>query len=159
MKITDKKISTLKPYKLNAKRHPQSQIDGLAESIKRFGFTQPVVLDKAGTIIIGHGRVEAAKAAGIKSVPCVIMSDLTADEVRALRLIDNRISETGWDQEVLKIELADLGFELAPFSVDFSNLIPRLEEEEAPKSFKEVGYGIETQHECPKCHYQWSGSK
>lgn len=159
MKIVQKKIADLKPYKLNAKLHPQSQIDGLAESIKRFGFTQPVVVDKAGTIIIGHGRVEAAKKAGMKLVPAVVMSDLSTDEVRALRLIDNRIAETGWDQEILKIELADVGIDLAPFSVDFSNLLPDVTQDEAPKQFKEVGYGIETQHECPKCGYQWSGGK
>lgn len=130
MKIEQIDIDKIKPYKLNAKKHPQSQIEGIAESIKRFGFSQPIVLDKKNEIIIGHGRLEAAKIAGLKEVPCLTLSDLTPKEVRALRLIDNRIAETGWDQEMLKIEFEDLEFEFEPFNVDFDNELPDPDEVE-----------------------------
>lgn len=123
MKIISKPIKALKPYKLNAKKHPMSQIEGLAESIKRFGFTQPVVLDRKGTIIIGHGRVEAAKKVGLKQVPCVVLSTLTSDEIRALRLIDNRIAETGWNEEILMEDLKALEFDFEPFSIDFNEIL------------------------------------
>ena len=119
MKIQDKKISELKQYKLNAKKHPQSQIDGIAESIKRFGFNQPVVVDSENTIIVGHGRIEAAKKCGIKSVPCVIKDDLTDQEIKAYRIIDNRLNETEWDQELLELDLEEIDVDFSDFGVDF----------------------------------------
>lgn len=127
MKIVERKISELQPYKLNAKRHPRAQVDGLAESIRRFGFTQPVVIDKEGTIIIGHGRVEAAKKADLTAVPCVVRDDLTADQVRALRLIDNRIAETGWDENLLRQDLKALEFDFEPFAVSFEDILGEAE--------------------------------
>jgi len=122
MKIELLEIEGLKPYKLNSKKHPESQIDGIAESIRRFGFTQPIVVDKDLNIIIGHGRIEAAKKAGISKVPCLTMADLSETEVKALRLIDNRIAETSWDPELLGLDLQDLQFDFDPFNIDFKNL-------------------------------------
>lgn len=119
MKIEEIKIDHLTPYKLNAKKHPQEQIDGIAESIRRFGFTQPIVIDSKNVIIIGHGRHEAAKKVGLKTVPCVKIEGLSDKEIRALRLIDNRIAETEWDQELLKIEFEDLDFNFEDFNIDF----------------------------------------
>lgn len=119
MKIDYIKIADLKPYALNAKKHPQSQLEGMAESIKRFGFTQPVVVDSKNEIIIGHGRVEGAKIAGLKALPCIKRDDLSVQEIKALRIIDNRISETGWDNELLKLEFDELDFDLSVFNVDF----------------------------------------
>ena len=122
MKIELIQIDKITPYKLNAKKHPQSQIEGIAESIKRFGFTQPVVIDGKGEIIIGHGRVEGAKLSGLKEIPCVRRNDLNESEIRALRLIDNRISETGWDGELLNVDLESLDFDFEPFNIDFDKL-------------------------------------
>lgn len=122
MKIEKIKIEKLKPYRLNAKKHPQSQIEGIAESIKRFGFTQPIVIDGNDEIIIGHGRLEAAKILNLEEVPCVCRDDLKPEEIKALRLIDNRISETGWDQEILKIDLENLDFDFSSFNIDFEDL-------------------------------------
>jgi DNA modification methylase len=121
MKIEEIKIDHLTPYKLNAKKHPQEQIDGIAESIRRFGFTQPIVIDSKNVIIIGHGRHEAAKKVGLKTVPCVKIEGLSDKEIRALRLIDNRIAETEWDQELLKIEFEDLDFNFDDFNIDFDS--------------------------------------
>lgn len=159
MKIVNVKVGELKPYKLNAKNHPQTQIAGIAESIRRFGFTQPVVIDKANEIIIGHGRVAAAELAGLKVVPCIRREDLSKEEIRALRLIDNRIAETGWDQEMLKVEFSNFEFDMTPFNVDFSfDIAATPGDGDAPPDSndvideKELG---ETTHECPKCRFRW----
>lgn len=161
MKIINVKVAQLKPYKLNAKNHPQTQIDGIAESIRRFGFTQPVVIDKANEIIIGHGRVAAAKQIGLPDVPCLRMEDLSKDEIRALRLIDNRIAETGWDQEMLRVEFETLKYDLTPFNVDFSFDIAASSglagDESPPDDNKDLDERelAKTSHECPKCHFRW----
>lgn len=122
MDIKYLKINEIHPYKLNAKQHPESQIIGIAESIKRFGFTQPLVLNSKNEVLIGHGRLEAARLAGLEAIPCVVKSDLTADEERALRLIDNRIAETGWDVGLLNLSLEELHFDFTPFNIDFGEL-------------------------------------
>ena len=119
MKIENLKIADLKPYKKNAKKHPKEQVEGLAESIRRFGFSQAIVIDKNNEIIIGHGRLEAAKSLGIDEVPCLRKESLSAKDVRAMRLIDNRIAETGWDVEMLRAEFQDFDFDFTPFNVDF----------------------------------------
>lgn len=119
MKIEEIEIEKIKQYKLNAKRHPQAQIEGLAESIRRFGFTQPIVVDKNNEIIIGHGRLAGAHLAGLNVVPCLKMEELKEQEVRALRLIDNRIAETGWDTELLIEDLSTIDFNMQDFKIDF----------------------------------------
>ena len=122
MKVEELNIDDLKPYALNAKKHPQSQLEGIAESIRRFGFTQPIVIDDKNEIIIGHGRHAAAKLIGYTKVPCVKLDQLDERQVRALRLIDNRIAETGWDQEFLIQDLSDLDFSFQDFNIDFNFL-------------------------------------
>jgi len=129
MKIEQRNPKELKHYKLNAKQHPEAQVKGIVESIKRFGFIQPVVVDKNDEIIIGHGRTMAAMQAGLEEVPTVKLENLTEQEVKALRLIDNRIAETGWDADLLKIDLENLDIDLKPFAVDFSAMMPEPEKE------------------------------
>ena len=85
MNITNKAIADLVPYAANAKKHDEKQIKNVAESIKQFGFVQPVVIDRAGVIVIGHCRVLAAKKLGMKEIPCVCVEDLTPEQVNALR--------------------------------------------------------------------------
>lgn len=131
MKIDYIKITDLKPYKLNAKRHPRTQIEGIAESIRRFGFRQPVVVDSKNEIVIGHGRVEAAKLIPHESVPCVVADDLTPDEIKALRLIDNRSAETGWDAEMLALDLQSFAFDMSPFNISFDGILPKNNEVKA----------------------------
>ena len=92
MKIVDLKISDLKPYEKNARKHPQKQIDVLAENIKRFGFTTPVLVSEDNEVIAGHGRLLALKQLGKEDVPCVRMEGLTDEEIKALRLADNQIA-------------------------------------------------------------------
>ena len=117
MQIQNMSIDAIKPYVRNAKKHPQSQIENVAESIKKFGFVQPIVVDGGGCIIIGHCRYEASKRLGLEEVPCVMLEDLTDDEVRKLRLLDNKLNESPWDMSLLEVEIADLDF--GDFDVDW----------------------------------------
>jgi DNA modification methylase len=112
--VADRKIelcplSRLTPFKNNARTHSKKQIRQIANSIKRFGFTNPVLVDNAGGIIAGHGRVEAAKLLGLATVPSIRLSHLSETEKRAYILADNRLAEkAGWDREILAIELQGL---------------------------------------------------
>lgn len=124
MNIEIVEIERLKAYPLNAKKHPELQIQGIAESIQRFGFTQPVVVDQNYEIIIGHGRVSAAKKLGLKQVPVVRREDLRPNEIKALRLIDNRIAESDWDGDMLALDLEELDFDFSPFHISFEDLLP-----------------------------------
>ena len=102
-------ISQLKPYERNAKQHPAEQIERLKESIREFGFISPCLIDSENNILAGHGRVEAAKAIGMKSVPCVYVEGLTDAQRRAYILADNRLTELArWDEEMVAVELEEL---------------------------------------------------
>lgn len=102
-------IDELVPYANNAKQHSPAQISQIRASLREFGFVTPVLIDGARNIIAGHGRVEAARAEGMREVPCVLVGNLTEAQRKAYILADNRLSETGsWDPELLQIELANL---------------------------------------------------
>ena len=105
-------LEKLVPYDLNSKIHDDAQIKKIAESIKQFGWDQPIVVDKDMVIIKGHGRSLAAQHLGLKQVPVLVRDDLTPDQVRAARLADNRVAVGGIDTELLKQELADLDYDL-----------------------------------------------
>lgn len=120
--IVVKPIKELKPYKKNAKKHPKEQVERIANSIKEFGFTQPVLIDKNNCVVAGHGRILGAKAAGLKEVPTLCLDDLTEEQIKAYRLVDNKLNESDWDSVLLAEELDELnsvldmeqfGFELA----------------------------------------------
>lgn len=117
MEIFDRLVSELKPYEKNAKKHDKTQIDNVAESIKQFGFVQPIVVDKNGCVIIGHCRLEAAKKLNMAEVPCVCVDDLTEEQVKALRIVDNKSNESPWDFDFLADELAEIS--LDGFDFDF----------------------------------------
>ena len=87
------KITKLKPHPQNARTHSKKQIRQIAQSIEEFGFTNPVLIDGKNNILAGHGRVEAAKLAGLAEVPCVRLSHLTLAQKRAYILADNRLAE------------------------------------------------------------------
>ena len=106
---TELPISSISPYNNNSRLHPEQQIKSLVAAIKRFGFTQPLILDEINTVLAGHGRLEAAKRLGLETVPCRIVSGLTPDEKRAYVIADNKIAEQStWDDQMLSTELADL---------------------------------------------------
>jgi DNA modification methylase len=115
-RIENVAVSRLTPYQGNARTHSKKQVRQIANSIKRFGFNNPVLVDHAGQIIAGHGRVEAAKLLGLKVVPTLRLSHLSDVEKRAYVLADNKLAQkAGWDREILAIEikaLIDLDFEV-----------------------------------------------
>ena len=117
MKVANKNLAELTPYAGNAKKHDSTQIANVAESIRQFGFVQPIVIDRDGVIVIGHCRALAAEKLGMKEVPCVCVDDLTPEQVNALRIVDNKSNESEWDLDILPDELADL--DLSDFDFDF----------------------------------------
>ena len=116
-------VAALKPYPGNARKHSKKQIRQIADSISRFGFTNPVLIGDGGEIVAGHGRVMAAKELGLKTVPTVRLSHLSPEERRAYVLADNKLAlNAGWDTEILAIELQalidiDFDVELTGFSL------------------------------------------
>ena len=129
MKIEVMPVNELRPYPNNARTHSKKQIRQIANSIKKFGFCNPVLIDDAKQIIAGHGRVEAAKLLGIDAVSTCRLSHLSEAEKRAYILADNKLAEkAGWDKELLAIELQglidlDVEIELTGFEMPEIDLI------------------------------------
>ena len=107
----ERNIDELIPYSQNAKKHDERQIRNVANSIKRFGWRQPVVVDNDGVIVIGHCRVLAAKSLGLDKVPVTVADDLTEDEIKELRIADNKTNESPWDFDMLEADAKGLTFE------------------------------------------------
>lgn len=102
-------IKRLKPYENNARTHNEKQIEKIANSIKEFGFINPVLIDSDYGVIAGHGRIEGAKKLGMLDVPCLFIEDLTEEQKRAYIIADNKLAlDAGWDYELLKLELEEL---------------------------------------------------
>jgi DNA modification methylase len=101
-------ISKIHPYEKNAKVHTKKQIKQIARSIEEFGFNQPIVVDRHGAIIVGHGRYEAALYLGLTEVPVLELKNITEEKARAYRLADNKLNESKWDRALLIQELKEL---------------------------------------------------
>ena len=117
-------LERLIPYARNSRTHSDEQVAQLASSIREFGFTVPVLIDEDDTIIAGHGRVLAARLLKLERVPCIRLGHLTEAQRRLYVIADNKLTlNGGWDDEVLRVELADLlelgaDIELTGFSSD-----------------------------------------
>jgi hypothetical protein len=115
-------IDQLKPYSRNAKRHDQAQVAKIAESIRQFGFTNPILIDEHGEILAGHGRYLAAQQIGLIRVPCVRITHLSRDQKEAYRLVDNRLAELSrWDESMLVSVMADLTIEARDLLIGWSD--------------------------------------
>jgi DNA modification methylase len=109
-------LGALKPYSRNARTHSRKQIRQIADSIKAFGFTNPILIDNQGMVLAGHGRLEAAKLLLMERVPCVRLEGMTQSQKQAYILADNKVAlNAGWDEELLATELK----ELASLDVNF----------------------------------------
>ena len=108
LKIEYLPVDMLKPYSKNAKVHDSTQVSHIANSIREFGFRQPIVIDKDNVIVIGHGRLLAAKELGLETVPCARADDLNDEQIKALRLADNKTNESEWDIDLLNVELDNI---------------------------------------------------
>lgn len=134
-------ISDIKMYSNNAKKHDDEQINRIAKSIKEFGFRQNLVIEDNGTIVIGHGRFLAAKKLGLTELPCIRVSNLTDEQIKALRLADNKVAESDWDFELLGAELDEiLNIDMSEFGFDLNDEDPKdieIVEDDAPSIPKE----------------------
>jgi len=120
LKIEYVDINSIKPYKKNPRKNEEA-IPYVMESIKQFGFKNPVILDKDNVIVAGHTRIESAKRLGITEIPCIYADDLTDEQIKAFRLADNKVAEIAeWDidlldtelDDILNIDMSDFGFDL-----------------------------------------------
>ena len=125
IKVTYRNIRELKPYKKNAKKHPKEQVERIANSIKEFGFFEhrAVAIDKNDCVVEGHGRILAAKKAGLKQVPTICLDDMTEEQIKAWRLIENKTAESSYDEAMISKEIeellqSDIDMEAFGFSVD-----------------------------------------
>ena len=128
-------INSIKPYQNNP-RHNEEAIPYVMNSIREFGFKNPIIIDKNNVIIAGHTRLESAKRLGMKEVPIIHADDLTEEQVKAFRLADNKVSEqAGWDFELLDEELNDLNMDMEEFgfekleSIDLDSFFEAKQEE------------------------------
>ena len=148
------KISKLKPYENNARTHSDEQVEKIANSIKEFGFINPVIIDSEYGIIAGHGRVLGAKKLGMDKVPCLFVEDLTETQKRAYILADNKLAlDAGWDDEILKQEikaLDDLNFDVSIAGFDLDDF----DFSQSDIEFQEDDYDVEERlPEIPKSKY------
>jgi DNA modification methylase len=133
--IVMRSVEALRPYAGNARTHSAKQIRQIADSIRQFGFVNPILIDASGDIIAGHGRLAAAKLLSLREVPVLPITHLTAAQKRAYVLADNKLAENaGWDAEVLAIELEgliDLDFELEIIGFELAEIDLILDEARA----------------------------
>jgi len=155
-------LAALAPAERNARTHSQEQIAQLVASISAFGWTNPILIDEDRAIIAGHGRLEAAKAAGLADVPTITLTGLSVAQKRALAIADNKLAlNAGWDDELLRLELGELGLEgfdlsLTGFSDDeWTDLL-------SEPAFGPVGEGDQGRLDetktvtCPDCGHEFA---
>lgn len=125
-KLEQVPIDKLVPYARNARTHSKEQIAQLRASLREFGFVSPAVIDADYNILVGHGRITAAREEGYETVPCVFAENLTEAQKRAYILADNQLAlNAGWDEEMLSVELSDLqdqSFDLSLLGFDAGEL-------------------------------------
>lgn len=160
MQIIDLKLHEIRAYKNNP-RHNEQAVDSVAESISKFGFKVPIVIDRNHVIVTGHTRYKAAIQLGLETVPCLIADDLNDDQIKAFRLVDNKVGEIAtWDWDALNIELADIDLDMADFGfelkledtadeepIEYDNSSEELNVDE----FSDEKYNCE----CPKCGFRF----
>ena len=164
LKVEYKNIKDLIPYCNNSRTHSDEQVQQIASSIKEFGFTNPVLIDEQGGIIAGHGRVMAAKKLGLAEVPCVVLDGLSEAQKKAYIIADNKLAlNSGWDADILKVEmerLGELGFDLSLTGFDdieLGNMFLDGEDLTEPdSSTKEIDTDeYEMSCICPKCGFEF----
>ena len=150
-------IQALIPYARNSRTHSDAQVAQIAASIREFGFTNPVLIDKDGGIIAGHGRVMGARKLGLTEVPCIRLAHLTDTQKRAYIIADNKLAlNAGWDEELLAVEFSDLlseGFDLqltgfAPGETSTPDFAPGTEEDQGRLDQKKPVT-------CPNCGHEF----
>lgn len=136
-KIIWKPIDELIPYEHNAKEHNETQIKNLATSLDKYGWQNPILIDKDNVIVAGHGRVLGAKELGQTEVPCIYADDLTEEQVREYRILDNKLNESAWIDEELEFELPELDFSDFDLEFDIQKRIEKEQKEQGQVPFTE----------------------
>jgi ParB-like chromosome segregation protein Spo0J len=161
-KVERRPLAGLIPYARNARTHSEAQIAAIAASIREWGWTMPLLIKPDGELIAGHGRVLAAELLKLTEVPVMVAKGWSATKVRAYRLADNKLALlSGWDEEMLGLELADLrefGIDLGLTGFSAADIDSLIAGQQPPDGFTSYDETIETEHECPKCHFKWSGT-
>lgn len=149
MNIVFKRLDELHLYDQNPRRNDDA-VRYVVESIKEFGFRAPIIVDCNGTIIAGHTRYKAASQLMMERVPCIIADDLTEEQIRAYRIIDNKVGEmSGWDFDKLEMELNSLDFNWESFGFsDISDDDLYADESELEETYLEPEIA---KLQCPKC--------
>ena len=139
-------IDDVIPYENNPRRNEKA-VDAVANSIQKFGFRNPIIIDNENVIICGHTRRLAAIKLGLKKVPCCVATDLTDEQIIAFRLADNRVAAfSTWDEAKLKEEIAEiLDIEMTDFGFR-EKLV-----DDVAREMSSVTY-----HRCPKCGHEWA---
>ena len=153
-------VDVLTPYDRNARKHSDQQVQQIANSIKEFGFTNPVLIDEAGRVLAGHGRLQAAQLLGMEEVPTLVVEGLTDAQKRAYTLADNKIAENAeWDLDIVGAELRDLAgnidLEVIGWSaeeiaklMDGPEFVPASEDDQSKLDQKSAT-------RCPSCGHEW----
>ena len=162
-KVERRKVADLIPYIRNSRTHSDVQVSQIAASIKEWGWTVPVLIEADGGLIAGHGRILAAQKLGIEDVPCMIAEGWSEAQKRAYIIADNKLAlNAGWDDDALKIELAELG------DLDFDLTLTGFDDDEMAQLFDEPDFAPGTEHDqgkldelapkmvtCPHCAAEW----
>jgi ParB-like chromosome segregation protein Spo0J len=155
-KIEQIAVEDLLPYKNNSRKHSNEQIVKLAQSLKEFGFTNPVLISLKNEVIAGHGRIEAAKRVGMTKVPCIRLEHLDDAQRRALIIADNQHAMlASWDYDILAHEIDELNSEKYDISVigftneELADLIGS--PEEFPDNDLKADEKTKKPVECPNC--------
>jgi len=145
MNIQHMKLAELRPYDRNPRKN-DAAVGPVAESIKQYGFLVPLVISGEHEIVAGHTRYKAAKRLKLKTVPCVVADELTPEQIKAFRLVDNKTAEFAeWDAELLPLELADIAADLSDFGFDLPVDDPP-EETESDGEKKETSFNYQEQY-------------
>ena len=163
-------VDSLKAYAQNARTHNEKQVAQIAESIKEFGFLAPCLVDKDNVLIVGHGRLMAAKTLGMKKVPTLRIEHLTPDQVKAYRIADNHLAlNAGWDFDLVGLELNELNedsFNIELLGFDEREVLAFLDplgsdENYNSEGVKEMNEGDfnKFDHICPRCRFEFDEKK
>ena len=159
------KVSDLHFLENNVRNHPEEQIQALEESIKEFGFINPIVVDEDNNILVGNGRVEAAINVGIKKVPAVRVTDLTDDQKRSYIIIENKLIEAGgWNYELLNSEIEAIGMDMTRFGFEKFEAMEVVKGDEIQKVVKNTNQELDFdlfdddnfEFTCEKCGFRFN---
>jgi len=140
-KVERRKVSDLLPYARNSRTHSDAQVAQIAASIREWGWTMPILVDEAGNVIAGHGRIMAAQKLGIEDVPCMTASGWSEAKRRAYVIADNKLAiNSAWDMDLLKIEMQEidgLGFNLELTGFDVAEMTALFDDEPSNEDLPE----------------------